>query len=115
VAPHSDAKRWITQARRGTLELCVLTLISQKPRYGYELVACLRKWEQLAATEGTLYPMLSRLHKDGHIAADQWRESESGPPRKYYRLTGAGESLLSAMSSEWTGLTGAIERLQETE
>jgi PadR family transcriptional regulator PadR len=93
----------------------VLTLISQKPRYGYELVACLRKWEQLAATEGTLYPMLRRLQKDGYITAEPWQESGSGPPRKYYHLTGAGEGLLRAMSSEWTELTRAVAQLREIE
>ena len=109
---HFDATEWISQARRGTLELCVLTLISQKPYYGYQLVTHLSRWEKLAAPEGTLYPLLRRLDKDGYIVG-QWQESGSGPPRKYYHLTDTGGSLLNAMSSEWTGLTNEIEQLRK--
>lgn len=76
------------------------------------MVTHLSTWEQLAAPEGTLYPLLRRLQKDGYIAG-QWEESGSGPPRKYYRLTDRGESLLLILSSEWTGLTHAIEQLQQ--
>ncbi|HKP53676.1 MAG TPA: PadR family transcriptional regulator [Chloroflexia bacterium] len=89
----------------------MLTLISQQPYYGYQLVTHLGKWEKLAAPEGTLYPLLRRLNKDGYIVG-KWEESDSGPPRKYYRLTDTGESLLFAMSSEWTGLTHEIEQLR---
>jgi PadR family transcriptional regulator PadR len=112
VLAHFDATEWISQARRGTLELCVLTLISQKPYYGYQLVTHLSRWEKLAAPEGTLYPLLRRLDKDGYIVG-QWQESGSGPPRKYYSLTETGEGMLFAMSSEWTGLTHEIEQLRE--
>ena len=109
-----DATEWISQARRGTLELCVLTLVSQKPYYGYEMVTYLSKWEQLAAPEGTLYPLLHRLQKDGYVGVE-WQESVSGPPRKYYHLTETGEGILFAMSSEWIELSRAIEQLQESE
>jgi PadR family transcriptional regulator PadR len=108
-----EAKEWVSQARRGILELCVLTVFSQKACYGYELIPYLSKWEQLAATKGTLYPMLRRLEKSGYIGAE-WQVSESRPPRKYYQLTEAGRSLLLALSSEWVGLTRAVAQLQET-
>lgn len=109
-----QATEWISQARRGTLELCVLTLISQKPHYGYQMVTELGKWEQLAAPEGTLYPMLRRLQKESYIEG-KWQESDSGPPRKYYHLTDTGKSLLFTISSEWGELTRAIESLQRNE
>ena len=106
-----DVTEWTSQARRGTLELCVLTLISHRPRYGYQLITYLAKWEQLASPEGTLYPLLRRLRKDGFIAGE-WQESDSGPPRKYYNLTKTGKELLALMSVEWEGLTRAVEELQ---
>jgi PadR family transcriptional regulator PadR len=105
---------WITQARRGILELCILALIGQKTRYGYELTVTLSRWDQLAATEGTLYPMLRRLQKDGMITSE-WQESVTGPPRKYYRLTPAGTAALRSMSDEWRKLAEAVKELQELE
>ena len=59
------ADEWSSQIRRGTLELCVLALISSKPRYGYDLVSALERWEPLATTEGTVYPLLRRLQRAG--------------------------------------------------
>jgi PadR family transcriptional regulator PadR len=109
----ADAKEWVSQARKGILELCVLTAFSRKACYGYELIPYLSKWEQLAATKGTVYPMLRRLEKSGYISAE-WQVSDSRPPRKYYQLTDTGQRLLLALSSEWTGLTRAVAQLQET-
>lgn len=108
---NSGAREWVSQARRGVLELCVLTIIGQQPRYGYELTASLGKWKQIATTEGTLYPMLRRLQKDGYITAS-WQESEAGPPRKYYSLTERGSQLLYEISAEWEQLSQAIAQLQ---
>src|SRR5262249_40130671 len=86
---------WLAQARRGVVELCVLQLIGQRPRYGYQLVTKLAAWEPLATTEGTLYPLLRRLQREGSISAF-WEESQDGPPRKYYQLTDAGVTLLES-------------------
>ncbi|WP_238322715.1 PadR family transcriptional regulator [Gorillibacterium massiliense] len=101
---------WISQVRRGLLEYCILQLISTKPRYGYELVTILDRWEPLAVTEGTLYPLLRRLLKDKYIDSF-WQESEAGPPRKYYRLTPEGHSLLEAMSLEWGKVSDAVAQI----
>jgi PadR family transcriptional regulator, regulatory protein PadR len=101
---------WITQARRGLLEMCVLALIAEKPRYGYDLVSGLGRWEALTTTDGTLYPLLRRLLKDGHVAA-KWQESAEGPPRKYYRLTPKGQSLLSRLGGEWEKLAESVTAL----
>src|SRR5919206_3188477 len=67
------AGEWSSQIRRGTLELCVLALIASKPRYGYDLVTALERWEPLATTEGTLYPLLRRLQREGKVEAS-WEE-----------------------------------------
>ena len=99
---------WLAQARRGVLELCVLQLIGQQPRYGYELTTMLAQFGQvLAASEGTLYPLLRRLQRDGYVEAT-WQESRDGPPRKYYHLSPAGEQLLQAHLSVWDQISGAV-------
>jgi PadR family transcriptional regulator, regulatory protein PadR len=101
------ADEWSSQIRRGTLELCVLALIASKPRYGYDLVSALERWELLATTEGTLYPLLRRLQREGKVEAS-WQESAAGPPRKYYRLTPHGRDLLERMAADWTELSEAV-------
>jgi PadR family transcriptional regulator PadR len=106
----TNTEDWITQARRGLLEMCVLALIAERPRYGYDLVSGLGRWEALSTTDGTLYPLLRRLQKDGHIAAE-WQESAEGPPRKYYRLTAKGQGLLDRLEGEWGRLSQAVTQL----
>ncbi len=101
------AGEWSSQIRRGTLELCVLALIASKPSYGYDLVTALKRWEPLATTEGTLYPLLRRLQREGKVEAS-WRESAAGPPRKYYRLTPHGRDLLGRMTADWAELSKAV-------
>jgi PadR family transcriptional regulator PadR len=101
------ADEWSSQIRRGTLELCVLAMIASKPRYGYDLVSALERWELLATTEGTLYPLLRRLQREGKVEAS-WQESAAGPPRKYYRLTPHGRDLLGRMAADWAELSEAV-------
>lgn len=112
MAEYSATTEWMTQVRRGLIELCVLTLVAAEPRYGYDLLTVLGRWPQLAVTEGTLYPLLRRLEKEGSIAAEWW-ESAVGPPRKYYRLTPAGVRRQADMVSEWALFTQAIAELQQ--
>jgi PadR family transcriptional regulator PadR len=113
MEPGPDRRDWLAQARRGVLELCVLALIGRQPSYGYELATQLAALGQpLAAPEGTLYPLLRRLQRDGLIAAT-WQESRDGPPRKYYHLTPAGRPLLHAQLSEWHALTRAVAELSD--
>jgi PadR family transcriptional regulator PadR len=108
------ADEWSSQIRRGTLELCVLALISSKPRYGYDLVGALERWEPLATTEGTVYPLLRRLQREGKVEAS-WQESAAGPPRKYYRLTLHGRDLLERMMADWSELSEAVRETLSTE
>jgi PadR family transcriptional regulator PadR len=107
-----DRRDWLAQARRGVLELCVLALIARQPHYGYELATHLASLgKPLAAPEGTLYPLLRRLQRDGLVDAS-WQESPDGPPRKYYHLTDTGQHLLQAQLAEWDELTRAIVELR---
>ena len=105
---------WTTQLRKGTLEFCILALIAQKPRYGYDLVTALGVWPALQTAEGTLYPLLRRLQKDGLLEAN-WQESASGPPRKYYRLSAGGTEALEQLNREWQALTAAVDDLLSAE
>jgi len=102
---------WLAQARRGVVELCVLLLIGQRPRYGYELATKLAQWEPLSTTEGTLYPLLRRLQREGVIAAF-WEESQDGPPRKYYSLTSLGAQLVESQIRDWQKLSEAVTNLR---
>jgi len=95
--------------RRGALEYCVMALIVKTPRYAYELIEALGK-TGLLTTEGTLYPLLSRLRRDGLVKTD-WRESTDGPPRRYYELTAEGRRALTAFKNEWTGFRGAVDKI----
>jgi PadR family transcriptional regulator PadR len=103
----------ISQLRRGVLEFCVLALLRDTERYSFEIVRALGEAEGLITSEGTLYPLLARLRKEGAVNTT-WRESPSGPPRRYYRLTPAGHALLSAFTAEWARFRGSVDTLLET-
>ena len=97
----------VSQMRRGALEYCVLALIRDTPRYAFELIDALGKTGMLT-TEGTLYPLLSRLRRDG-LVKTEWRESTDGPPRRYYELTAEGRRALTAFRTEWTSFRAAVD------
>ncbi|MCM3748833.1 PadR family transcriptional regulator [Paenibacillus pasadenensis] len=103
---------WTSQVRRGILEYCVLSLIGSKPTYGYELVTTLNRWEALAVTEGTLYPILRRLVNE-KLLESFWQESDSGPPRKYYRLTSQGQQLAEKMAQDWSMIVQAVHQIEK--
>jgi PadR family transcriptional regulator PadR len=100
----------ITQMRRGTLEYCVLALLRGQARYGFDLVRTLGEADGLVTSEGTIYPLLSRLRRDG-LVTTAWHESPSGPPRRYYELTAAGEAALELFTAEWDRFTNAVDRV----
>lgn len=101
---------WVVQLRRGIMEFCILLLIQKKACYGYEIVSSLEKLNYLSITEGTLYPLLKRLQKEKRLVA-YWKESENGPPRKYYELTELGLEILTEMSLTWNELTKEINSI----
>jgi PadR family transcriptional regulator PadR len=88
---------WTVQVRKGLLELCILNALSGRERYGYELVKTLVGIPGLGVTEGTLYPLLSRLRVQELITA-RLEESSEGPARKYYALTKEGRKIMASMN-----------------
>jgi PadR family transcriptional regulator PadR len=103
---------WLAQMRKGTLELCMLALLANQERYGYQIAQGLAESGGLAVGEGTIYPLLSRLQREGLVSA-AWRESPAGPPRKYYRLTSAGSQLLGSKIQAWQQLSQAVDGILE--
>ena len=101
------ARNPLSQLRRGTLEFCVLALLRDGERYGFELV---RELDGVLTSEGTIYPLLSRLRRD-ELVTTSWRESESGPPRRYYRITDAGRRALADFTAEWSRFRDAVDTL----
>ena len=102
----------LTQMRRGTLQYCVLALLADEERYAFDLVHTLAEVDGMVTSEGTMYPLLSRLRRDG-LVESTWRESAEGPPRRYYRLTDAGRASLAGFAQEWTRFRDAVDRFME--
>ena len=103
---------WTTQLRKGLLELAILNVLGGGALYGYEIVRRLGDVDGLVITEGTVYPILSRLKTERHIES-YLEESSSGPPRKYYRLTSRGKDELRRMNQHWQRLHEAIDELRK--
>jgi PadR family transcriptional regulator PadR len=94
------------QLKRGVLELCVLALLSRGDAYAYEIASRLAKGIDMG--EGTIYPLMRRMQSDG-LVDTYLVESPAGPPRKYYKLTAAGEASFTAQKAEWTAFSKAVE------
>jgi PadR family transcriptional regulator PadR len=95
--------------RRGLVEYCVLALLRDRERYAVELVDVLTR-HGLIAGEGTIYPLLSRLRKQG-LVDTTWRESELGPPRRYYGLSADGIATSGRFASDWTSLSESVNKI----
>lgn len=104
----------LSQLRRGALEYCVLSLLKEGPRYGFELVKALSEMDGLVTTEGTIYPLLSRLRKD-KLVSTFWEESEAGPPRRYYQLTKLGTKALQEFVDQWARFRDTVDSVLGTE
>lgn len=94
------------QMRKGVLEFCILGIISQGEVYPSDIINKLKD-AKLIVVEGTLYPLLTRLKNQGLLAYN-WKESLSGPPRKYYSLTPVGEEFFNALNQTWNELAQAV-------
>jgi PadR family transcriptional regulator len=103
---------WTVQVRKGVLELCILNALAERERYGYDLVKTLVAIPGLGVTEGTLYPLLSRLRVQGYVSA-RLEESSEGPARKYYTLTDEGRRMMGAMNAYLEELNRGTRTLQE--
>lgn len=102
----------LSQLRRGTLEYCVLAVLAKGERYAFDLVKSLADLDGMVTSEGTLYPLLTRLRKDG-LVSSTWQESPKGPPRRYYRITSKGARALDDFTLEWRRFRSSVDRLIE--
>src|SRR5918995_6923236 len=100
------------QLRKGVLEYCVLSLLRHGESYGFDMVRALGDVDGLVTSEGTLYPLLSRLRKDGLVKTSV-RDSRAGPPRRYYRITPAGKAALDSFIPEWKRFVSSVNDLLE--
>ena len=98
------------QLRKGTLEGCILKIISREATYGYAIAVTLRESGFADLTEGTLYPLLLRLERKGLIAAE-YRAGSGGPSRKYYQLTPDGTQCLAEFVAAWQTTGAAVNRI----
>jgi PadR family transcriptional regulator, regulatory protein PadR len=109
-----DLDNWTTQLRKGLLELCIINLLGDGEMYAYDLVKQLTRVQGIVVTEGTVYPLVSRLKRSGHVQT-RLEESPSGPARKYYSLTPAGRRAREAMNAYWKDLARGVNHLVESE
>lgn len=108
-----DERRGIErELKRGSLELIVLHLLAPGEAYGYEIVSKLTMQTNgaLEVTDGTLYPVLYRLERNGFVTV-RWETPDRGVPRKYYRLSTAGRAELAQLTQEWTTFAKAMAKL----
>lgn len=98
------------QMRKGVLEYCILTVLSEKPRYAISITKDLKE-ARMIVVEGTLYPLLTRLKNEG-LLSYRWEESTQGPPRKYYELTQEGRDFLGELEGSWSELVHSVEKVK---
>jgi len=106
MAEENDNK--ITQLRKGILELAVMAALYRQTHYGYSLVRGLAGPDTAGIKEGTVYPILARLAREG-LVSSTWVESSQGPPRKYYELTQAGRAAFESLQAEFRRLVLLVE------
>lgn len=101
--------RRVTQLRKGILELAVMGVLYDERHYGYSLIRVLAENGSISLKEGTIYPILARLGRDG-LVRSEWVESDQGPPRKYYELTSSGQRLFDELSEEFELLISLVQQ-----
>jgi PadR family transcriptional regulator PadR len=110
-----DVEAWNTQLRKGLAELCVLAAVRSLERaYGYQLVQFLNDHNGLELTESTVYPLLARLAREGHLSVTS-APSPAGPPRRYYQITASGRRSLDAMLAHWNAVGASIQTIVSTQ
>ena len=103
-----DIEKNIAQMRKGVLELCILSIVSRKDAYASDIIGKLKE-SQLIVVEGTLYPLLRRLEKQG-LLDSEW-SLETSRPRRYYVLNVSGREALETLKGEWNALAAVLGRL----
>ncbi len=102
----------LTQLRRGTLEYCVLAYLDHGPSYGQDIARALGSDPLLFGSEGTLYPLLTRLRRRRWVDTT-WQPSPAGPPRRYHALTDEGRSALRAFVAVWEPFRTGVDRVMK--
>lgn len=102
-----------TQLLRGVLDLCLLAVMEEGPAYGYEMTRRLRARGLSMVGEGSIYPLLARLEREGLVETER-AASNGGPPRKYYRPSREGRRALAAGVTEWQAARDALDRVLAT-
>ena len=110
LEPGENAVAGLSQLRRGALEHCVLALLVAGPSYGFDLIKQLSTGRNLVASEGTIYPLLSRLRRNGFVTT-HWATSDSGPPRRYYSITEEGTLALHGFVLGWGDFRDSVDLL----
>lgn len=107
-----DVENTKTQMRKGILEYCILAILKGGEAYSSDIIQQLKD-AKMIVVEGTVYPLLTRLKNSG-VLQYKWEESNSGPPRKYYSLTGDGKQVLDELDSTWILLQTAVNNLRKS-
>jgi len=105
-----SADKWEVQLRKGSLELAILAALWGGRLYGLEILRHLEGGSDLVVSEGTVYPLLTRLRTLG-LVESEWVESDSGHPRKYYSLTAAGRERALEMGRTWARFAASLNHL----
>ncbi len=104
--PVTDAA--LGRLRRGAVEYCVLALLRGGAAYSYDVVRALGSVEGLVTSDGTVYPLLSRLRREG-LVSTRWQESPAGPPRRYYELTAQGATVVESFAAAWQIFRSSVD------
>jgi len=105
---------WLSEMRKGVVELSVLALLDREPGYGYQIAQKLAQHPSLLMKESTLYLLLARLQKEGLVAVEM-RASERGPKRRYFSLNAQGRARLKGMASFWSEMKEDVGAVMEDE
>lgn len=103
-------EKWLSQVKRGLLDLCVLNLLERETMYGYQIVKTLTSVPGLVMSEGTVYPLLSRLKEEG-LVSSSLVESPEGPARRIYALTPAGHRQRRELNESWKSIVKSVNAL----
>jgi len=108
-----DISTWQSQLRKGAAELVIMSVVAGGERYGLQILEEANRGGEVVS-EGALYPLLTRLEKDGKLTS-RWVVEDAPHPRKYYQLTKEGAEQLSAMREAWIAFRSAMTKVVETD
>jgi PadR family transcriptional regulator PadR len=108
-----DISTWKSQLRKGAAEFAVLALLERSDAYGLQILESVGEQSGIGVSEGSLYPLLNKMQKQGSVTARWIEDEEATHPRKYYSLTGEGRGQLAAMRTAWVEFRNGIDSILE--